>query len=132
MKKSLLIRCYRIAKKLNNIDKHPQFDCYKHFTAIIQNGKIIEIGLNHAGTPDIKFYQPWQKVHAEYLAFKKAKGILNLNDSFDVVNIRLDKRGNLKISKPCKCCMNYITMFSKKPVFFYFSNEIGGFSKIIL
>ena len=128
MKKYILEECHRIA--LNNIKqkKHPQWDCYKHFSFIIQNGKIIEWGMNRSAEPLIG-YPEWGKLHAECDAYFKAKGLLDTSDPFGVINIRMGINGNLKISKPCNCCQQFLKRLNCREI--WFSTELG-FARLII
>jgi hypothetical protein len=130
MKKSIIRHCVQWAIQHNTKEKHNQFDYYKHHTFIIQDNSVIEWGQNKAGSPPI-FYKPHQKIHSEYIAYKKARGLLNKQKTFQVVNIRLNKQGNLKLSKPCSCCNNFLKAMGCKTV--YFSTGIeDSFAKLSL
>lgn len=110
MKKRLLKECLRLAIAKNTPELHPQFGNYHHFCFVIQNNKIIEYGTNMPGTPP-KFagYAGVCKIHAEFMAFKRAKGLLNKDYNFEAVNIRLNKQNELRMSSPCKCCYSFLT-----------------------
>ncbi len=130
MKKSILQECIKNSIKFNTPIKHDQWDCYKHFTYIVQNNQIIEWGINRAGPPPT-FYMKHQKRHSEYVAYAKARGLLNKNKSFDIVNIRLNKQGILKLSKPCICCCAFLKQMGCNHV--YFSSGIDdNFARISL
>lgn len=130
MKKTVLRECERIAVSKNEL--HPEWGVgYHHFSFIIQNNKIIEMGMNRAGPPLVEFgyNEKFGKIHAETDAYRKARGILDLSRTFEVVNIRLNKRGLLRLSKPCGCCYEFLFVMGCKAVFF--STEIG-FAKMAL
>lgn len=105
LKSSLLVECLRISCK--HLPKHPEFNAYKHYSFVIQNNSIIEWGTNRAA-PSIIGYQPWQKLHSENQAYFRAQGLLNKNKRFDIVNIRLNKSGDILLSHPCKCCISFL------------------------
>ena len=130
MKKTILSQCVQWSLKYNTPIKHAQFDCYKHHTFVIQGNQIIEWGQNKSGPPPT-FYKSHQKIHSEYIAYKKARGILNKLKPFDIVNVRMNKQGNLRLSRPCLCCCNFLKTMGCKRV--YFSSGIGdGFDKMAL
>jgi len=130
MKKSILNQCIKNSLKFNTEEKHPQFDCYKHYSYIIQNNSIIEWGVNRAGPPP-NCYKPHQKIHSEYVAYCKARGLLNKQKSFDLINIRLNKLGEFRLSKPCSCCFNFLQSMGCRNV--YFSTGVNNaFAKMSL
>jgi hypothetical protein len=101
---------------------------YIHYTFIVQDNKIIEYGVNRPGEPPIHYgyhafngYKP--KIHSEIDAYKKAKGLLVPNKWFEIVNIRLNKQGKIRMSKPCFCCENILRELGCKK--FYFSHNTG-------
>ena len=125
MKKSLLIEALKIAsKKFKNHSEK-----YIHYSFIIQNNKIIEWGMNRPGHPakhygyNKKSIDPTfvAKIHAEIDAFQKAKGLLNKTKYFDIINIRVNKEGKLRISKPCICCFHLLKELGCRN--FYYTNE---------
>jgi tRNA(Arg) A34 adenosine deaminase TadA len=106
MKATLLRECVRFALSKNTPDHHPEWGRWHHYSFVIQD-KIVEFGLNRTGPP-IPMYPDIAKIHAEVAAWRKAKGILNHRKPWDVVNIRLNKTGDLRQSKPCVCCMELL------------------------
>lgn len=123
MSKKLLQEALRVALRNNNPRCHPEFYNYIHYTFIVQNGKILEWGTNRQGEPFIKGYSHQSKIHSETDAFRKARGLLDLREEFDVINIRLSKSGELRISKPCPCCHNFLKVMGCKRA--WFTTEIG-------
>lgn len=126
MKKSHLIECLRIAK--DHLPKHPEFDCYKHYSFIIQHDKIIEWGTNRSGPPIIGYFS-WQKIHSENIAYFRARGLLEKGEPFETVNIRFNKTGKMLLSKPCKCCISFLKYLGCSNI--WFTTEVG-FSRIKL
>jgi hypothetical protein len=126
MKKSILVDCLRLGRK--HLPKHPEWDNYKHYSYIIQNNEIIESGTNCSGPPLIG-YEKWQKIHSESRAYFKARGLLDKNRHFDVVNIRFNKSGKMLLSKPCKCCISFLKFLGCHAI--WFSTE-AGFARLAL
>ena len=100
MRKNLLNIAINIAKEKLNI--HPEYNNYPHYTFIVQDNKIIGYGLNMSGEPPKSYgYQKRlnngiAKMHSEFVAYKKMKAILH-NKPFEIINIRLNKKGELKL-----------------------------------
>lgn len=119
MKSRVLNTCLDIAFKNNNPIKHPEWECYKHFSFIVQDNKIVEWGTNRRGSSfTFLGYEPYQKIHSEVDAYFKAKGIMDKHVDFEVVNIRLTKTGMIKASNPCKCCFAFLKNLGCKRIWF--------------
>lgn len=129
MKKTVMRECIRIAEEKNTPDLHPEWGNYHHFSFIVQNSKIIEYGVNRKGKPPVGlgYNMEFGKIHSETDAYRKARGILDLEASFDVLNIRLNKQNKFRISRPCSCCYGFLQSLNCKSI--YFSTDVG-FAKI--
>ncbi len=126
MKFTILRECVRIATERNSFTLHPSYSQYPHMSFIIQDNKIIEFGYNRCGKPPHGFgYADFHKIHSETDAYRKAKGVLDKFKYFEMINIRIGKNNDLKISKPCKCCMNFLKTIKCSKV--YFSTDKGFF-----
>ena len=130
MKKKIINECLNIALKHNTPIKHPQWDCYKHFSFIIQKNKIVDWGTNRMGS-SMTFlgYEPHQKIHSEVDAYFRARGIMNKSNTFEVVNIRLNKSNHMRSSNPCKCCFAFLKNLGCKRI--HFSTDLEEFANII-
>ena len=119
MQKRLLKECLRIAVAKNNPKTHPEWGSYHHFSFIVQDNKLIEWGTNHPGTPPKYLgYDKMCKIHSEHMAFKRAKGLLKKDQSFDIINIRLNKTNEIRMSAPCKCCYSFLRNEGCRKVWF--------------
>jgi tRNA(Arg) A34 adenosine deaminase TadA len=128
MKRSLFIEATQIAKK--KLSKHPQ-GTYSHYSFIVQKNELVGYGINQDGEPLVHWgynknkedptYSP--KIHSEIHAFRKNKALLKKNQSFEIINIRLNRKGELRLSKPCKCCNYLLSELGCKK--FYYSCETG-------
>ncbi len=131
MKNGLLREALRIARE--KLPGHPQFSYWPHYCFIIQNNSIIDWGYNTTQEPPIHFGYTRQldggksKTHAELNAYKAAKGLINKNKAFEIINIRLSRLGNLRTSQPCGCCVNFLRSVGCQSC--YFSSEVW-FSKV--
>jgi hypothetical protein len=128
MKKSLLFQALLISKR--ELKNHTEN--YLHWSFIVKNNQIIEWATNHCGKPPINLGYNRRldegfsaKTHSELAAYKRAKGIMS--GSFEIINIRLNKSGELKNSKPCSCCFQFLSEIGCTKG--YFSTE-NNFQKI--
>lgn len=131
MKDSAISSCIRIAK--SNLKKHPIYlfhgcNSYIHYSFVFQ-GKLIEWGTNRNGNPPIHFGYNERieganaKIHSEFDAWKKARGLLRSDKSFECFNVRLNRRGEIRLSMPCKCCYSFLKNLGCKR--FYFTTNFG-------
>lgn len=126
MNKALLEQAKQIAYK--NLDNHPEYKHYAHFTFVVQNNQIVEWATNNAHTPPkhfgygarIKGAKP--KTHSEIMAYKRARRIIG-NQSFQIINVRLNRSYEMRLSKPCVCCHNIMKAMGCTK--FYYSSEVG-------
>lgn len=123
MKMKLLQACLKQARE----KKHPGQNWEKrHFSFVIQDGDIIAMGMNRVGTPIPGFgygnSYP-QNIHAEPDAFRRARSMLDLSSPWEIFNVRLNKRDEIRMSAPCGCCTSFlITMGCKRA---YFTTAVG-------
>jgi hypothetical protein len=128
VKRTILRECLRIAKA--KLPRHPQFAYYPHFSFIIQDNKLIEWATNTSHQPPIhlgyeaRIMDGKAKTHAEFNAYRRAKGILISGAPFECVNIRLNKQGEMKMSAPCSCCHAFLGELGC--INCYFTNGDGG------
>ena len=106
MTKTLLNEALRRAEQ--SLDKHPQFDHYLHWSFIVQHNTIIEWGMNREAEPPPQWgYRKNSKLHSEYVAYKKARGVL-ASGPFELINVRLNRQGQPKLSQPCRTCRQWL------------------------
>lgn len=131
MKNGLIRESLRIARE--KLPGHPQFDHWPHYTFIVQSNAIVDWGYNTTQEPSVHLGYNAQldggmsKTHAELNAFRRAKGMMNLNKPFEVINIRLNRQGLMRSSQPCKCCFTFLKTVGCSQC--WFSTDIG-FAKI--
>jgi hypothetical protein len=127
MKKKLLSECMQTAISL--LPKHPM-DKFRHFTFIIQDNKVVGWGINRFGEAPPGFgYDENSEIHSEVDAFRRCRSKVNINRPFKVVNIRLSKEGDRRMSRPCSCCNGFLETMGADDV--YFTTE-SGWAKMIL
>jgi len=125
MKNSLIREAIRISRRA--LPTHPWFRHRKcHFSFVVQNNKIIEWGMNRQGNPPAS-YPDFAAIHSEIDAYSKARGIMNHGQGFEIINIRLNRQGLLKLSAPCERCGPFIQAIGCSHV--YFSTNMGSFAK---
>jgi hypothetical protein len=133
MKPNILIEALKEARRM--LPRHPQFQYYPHFTFLYQNGQLISCGKNTGHEPPkhlgyhARLNGGKPKVHSEFQSFKKARRRLNLNESFVCVNIRLNKKSEAKLSKPCDCCYNFLKALGCNR--FYYTGKNGDWEIIL-
>lgn len=130
MNKRILDSCLSIARK-NNTSKHPEYDSFMHFSFVVKDNKILEYATNYRGiTRYSKFYSRISKTHAEAAAYTKAKGLMRRGDTFEMVNIRLNREGELRNSAPCSGCYALLQLFGCIKV--WYTTKEGKFEKVSL
>lgn len=106
---------------------HPQYQNFIHFSFVVQGNKIIGYGRNNCETPakHMGYHNrvPTPKMHSEINAYRKTRGILDRAKPFYLVNVRLNKSGEVRLSKPCVCCYSLLNSLGCKQI--YYSSEVG-------
>lgn len=132
MNKSILRDAMKIA--VDYIPKHPEYKFYMHYSFIVQSGKIIDWSTNSEHVAPGHMYAMYAsrvaelndgipKCHAEPAAYKKARGLLVRNKSFDLINIRVNKSGLPRCAAPCECCIRFLSALDCTKV--WFSTDVG-------
>jgi tRNA(Arg) A34 adenosine deaminase TadA len=133
MKRTLLRDALRIAR--DKLKTHPQFNNFAHYCFIIQDNKIVEWATNSGGVPPIHFGYNRRlsdeegvqaKSHAEFNAWRKAKGLINNGQEFEIINIRLNKTGEMRMSAPCCCCEQFLNEMGCRA---YYFTTMNGWAK---
>jgi len=130
MSKKILDECLAIARK--EMFKHPEKNCFMHWSFVIIKKKIIgwETNKQSCGR-DIRMFgynNPRRhKAHAELNVILKyiRKPYW---DYYDIVNIRLNNIGAMRNSKPCVHCYNFIKKNHCRNI--YFTTDLG-FCKLL-
>lgn len=115
-----------------------------HFSFVFLNNRLVSIGRNVRKTHPInrrnpKFNMAGEKIDdSKYscselvalLKIKKIRNNFNFNKSI-LVNVRIDRRGEISFAKPCQSCLSLLKFLNIKKVFFtdytgefkYYENE---------
>jgi hypothetical protein len=129
MKKSLLNLTLKIS--IEKLPLHPEIKHFLHYSFIIQENQIVEWATNNQYHPPIHYgYNKKEedptfvpKGHSEINAYKKAKGIMDKDKPFDIINIRLTNKKEIRLSKPCISCFDLLKELGCRR--FYYSSPIG-------
>lgn len=131
MNKRLLSDMLKIAREY--LPRHPQYHYYPVYSFIIQNNAIVEWSTNASGDPAGPLKAMYEarvahldgrpKIHAEVRAYAKAKGKLQRDKSFEVANIRLNRKGEIRMAAPCKCCNCFLKTLGATKA--YFTTDYG-------
>lgn len=108
MNRKLLKKAMQLA--IREHSKHPEWHYYMHWTMVVQDDRMVEWATNKGGTPPSwSNYHPMSKLHSEFLAYKRAKGLLGRGD-FEIINIRLNRQLKPRISAPCPTCAGWLQL----------------------
>jgi len=108
-----------------------------HFAFLWQRSKLLAIGQNVTDVPNAKalkfarhfnvpHFKNFAYLHAEVDAISKLWGRVYVDSSIKLVVLRINKHGQLQMSKPCKSCQTILDALGIDKV--WFSNENGGIS----
>ena len=133
MKRSILNECLRIARGKHNPSHPGWYGKAVHYSFIVQNNKILEMGMNRGdSSPPISYGYPfYAEIHSEVDAWKKARGILE-EGKWEIVNVKLTRETPnypMADSAPCKSCVSFLLKQGCKH--FYFTTNSGQIAKII-
>ena len=125
---------YCINHALKKLSIHPA-DKFFHYSFIIVNDSIISVGINFKDSTNVPMGFGYHELgyiyngkvtgpttHSEVNAYNKAKSLLSDNQ-FEILNLRFNKSGELKMSQPCSCCHQFLRVMGCRCA--YFSTDIG-------
>lgn len=94
---------------LRSVPNHPQRSHYIHYSFGIVHAKIQCVGRNKSEEPPVHYgyhnrvSEP--KVHSELDAYRKLRKKFPIaKTEWYLINVRLNRSGEMKISKPCAVC----------------------------
>jgi hypothetical protein len=116
MKAALLREAVRIS--FDKKESHPMFrNGYLLFSFVVERNKILGMGMNnrerivspHYGYE--KRHRGWgdgftTAEHAEIGAWRKCRGLIE--DTFELINVRITDGGKVALSAPCSCCSDWL------------------------
>lgn len=115
------------AKAHMNVIDH----AFKHFSFIIKRNKIIALGWNQpykSHPVACKYRHRFNSIHSELHAICNFPYPIKELRKYTLVNIRLDKCQQIRISKPCKFCIPLLVGVSPRKI--YYSTNSGTFEEL--
>ena len=113
-----LHRFVEIARSL----MHKPQSSFLHFSFITKGTHIYSIGWNDVTKTSKLVKYPLGGVHAEAMSIGGLEN-LNLCRKATLINIRLNPRKELRLSKPCDVCLGFVKKMGFKKIFY--STEVG-------
>lgn len=113
--------------------KHKSQGNHRHFSFLLRKNKIMSFGMNHITKTHplvVKYEYPYPFIHSELSSIVRFPGPSHELRNCTLVNIRLGKRNDILLSRPCRCCQKIIVAFSINKV--VYSNEYGLFEEFNL
>lgn len=100
---------------------------FRHGAVLVKKNKVVASGYNSYKTHPLPGkYSEFPYLHAESKAIIR-KGLDNCEDLVMYV-VRIDKKGNYLMSKPCEVCQKIIAEALISTV--YYTNEYGKFERL--
>lgn len=134
MKRNIAEKAIELGRALYPIDFSKESRRCFHFSFLFKNNKLLCVGENAQKTHsrnrfNLKEFDVSLKHScSELILFCRAKKKLNVNWArATVVNLRIDRNGNIRNSKPCASCQNLIAYLGIKDL--YYSMDDGSFEK---
>mgnify|MGYP003394809941 CR=1 FL=1 len=135
----ILDKSYELAIKLfpDRYKTHKSRNFY-HFSFIFHRNRLLTIGVNSQDKPNAKalFFAKrfgikrkieFPYIHSEISGICKLWGNYHIDGSVKFVNVRINRFGELKNSKPCDDCSTVLTALGINEIY-YSTNE--GFIKL--
>lgn len=91
-----------------------------HGTVIVRGGAVLSWAINHPGKcgfSEAYSYHAGFTTHSELNAIKKVRRKIDLTGAV-CYNLRIDKHGRTRISKPCPSCERLLMNYGFKKVFY--------------
>ena len=103
-----------------NMHKNDDRCRYIHFSYIMKRNRIVVWGINKAWVTHplaARYNYRFDTIHSEIDALSKLKR-QRLKDEYDLVNIRLNQSGEVRLSRPCKICRTVLSQFNIKDIYY--------------
>jgi deoxycytidylate deaminase len=130
MNTTLAHNCVRLAKNLAD-DVFGSY-AWKHISFACRRTTVHSVGFNKPFKSHPIAYQfgyKFNSIHSELDCIIKLDVRPTQLCQYTLVNIRLDKQGRVRLSKPCKVCQRLLAAFRFKEVFY--SDNQGEFNVLI-
>jgi tRNA(Arg) A34 adenosine deaminase TadA len=110
------LRWFKLAKNTSKYSEHR----IKVGAVLLRKDKPISVGFNKTKAPNKKFITRFDTTHAEVCAL--ATSGKDYLDKTTMYIYREDKKGNIKMSRPCEYCLAELKKFGVKKIY-YTTNE---------
>lgn len=104
---------YCISESLRKLPNHPQYHHYVHYSYAVVDNAVLVVGTNKSAVPPRHFgyharvREP--KIHSEFDAYMKLRKYVPLSKiEWELVNVRVNRSGEMKLSKPCEVCQVWL------------------------
>jgi len=111
MTNNVLRQCLR--SSLDGMATHNQYKHYIHFSFGIVGNTVRVVGTNKSAVPPRHFgyhsrvTEP--KIHSELDAYQRLRKMVPLSKvDWELVNVRVNRTGEMKVSKPCPVCQVWL------------------------
>ena len=103
-----------------------------HWSFVFQRG-LVEWGVNLVGTPSgyqkLGYHPERHYLHSEVTAWNKAVGLMDRRRPWSMVNVRLNRQGEVRMARPCQVCEAYMRSCGCREV--HYTTD-DGFSRMLL
>lgn len=120
----------RLILKSRELYELPQ-SSFKHFSYIMDNKRIVSMGWNFSKKTHPlahRFGYKFMAIHSELHAIKNFPFPVQELRHFKLVNVRIGINKEVRISRPCICCLRLLDFFGIDEV--WFTNKEGRFEKL--
>lgn len=103
----------------------------KHFSYIVDGNKILSVGVNNSWkthTLAKKYQHRFSCIHSEISAIIRYQYQEEYLSRCKIINVRINKAGEICLAKPCKKCMPVLESIGFKEV--WFTNNYKEFEKL--
>lgn len=124
MNSALLDQTLRFCRR--NLLRHPQYDHFIHWSFLVFRNEVLAHGVNRKHEPhkNLGYHAKvvgWPpKWHSELDAISRC---WRMRNGIEVVNVRLNKRGETRMACPCRPCVGILRLFKVKKVLF--TTDVG-------
>lgn len=97
-----------------------------HGSVIVRGGSVLSWALNHPGRCGFSNFYAYHEnftTHSELHAIKKVRKKIDLTGS-SIFNLRINKHGEIRMSKPCPSCEIVLARYGFKKAFY--STDCGN------
>ena len=110
-----------LSESLRRLPNHPQYKHYVHYSFAVVDGSVVVVGTNKSAVPPVHFgYNsrvPEPKIHSELDAYRKLRKCVSISKTdWELVNVRVNRSGEMKKSKPCSVCAEWLQSVGCKGV----------------